>query len=108
MRSTDEHFSEIMKRAAVIKEKQILRRKLVIESVSACACIFFLVLTAFSLPRITDGADLNSQTHYGSLILQVSYMGYVIVGLLAFILGILVTLLCIHWKKMKQKEREPK
>jgi hypothetical protein len=35
-------------------------------------------------------------------------MGYVVVGVLAFALGICVTLLCTHWKALKQKERERK
>lgn len=106
MRSTDEHFHEIMKRATIIKEKQAIRRRMIVEGISACACLVLLVATALFLPQISGNANSVSQAHYGSLILQVSYMGYVVVGLLSFILGVLVALLCMHWRKMKQKESE--
>lgn len=45
---------------------------------------------------------------YGSLLLAAPYTGYVVVGVIAFALGICVTLLCICWKALKQKEREQK
>ena len=46
--------------------------------------------------------------HYGSLLLAAPYTGYVVVGVLAFALGVCITLLCIHWKALRQKERERK
>ena len=45
---------------------------------------------------------------YGSLLLAAPYIGYVIVGILAFALGICVTLLCIRLKELREKERERK
>ena len=104
MRSTDEHLQEIMKRSQSIKEKKSLKKMMIVEGISACACLILIIVSVSCLPHITNGDNKASQVHYGSLILQTSYMGYVVVGVLAFILGVVVTLLSMHWKKMKQKE----
>jgi len=44
--------------------------------------------------------------NYGSLLLEEPYMGYVMVCVLAFALGVCMALLCVHWKALKQKEQE--
>ena len=106
MRSTDEHLQEIMKRSRSIKEKKSLKKMVIVESMSACACLMLIIVTISFFPQITNGDNELSQAHYGSLILQTSYMGYVVVGVLAFILGVVITLLSMHWRKMQHKERD--
>ena len=78
------------------------------ESISACACLALIIVTISFLPHIGSAGSGASQVRYGSLILRTACMGYVMVGVLAFTLGITVALLSIHWKKMKQKERDRK
>lgn len=104
MRSTDEHLQEIMKHSQNIKEKKALKKAMITEVISAAACLVLMICSVSFFPQMTDVDNEASQAHYGSLILQTSYMGYVVVGVLAFILGVIVTLLSMQWKKMKQKE----
>ena len=40
------------------------------------------------------------------MVLKMPSVGYVLIALLAFILGVAVILLCQHWKQKKEKERE--
>lgn len=49
--------------------------------------------------------DINSITYCQSLLIFAPYWGYVLSGVIAFALGIAVTLLCVHLKELK-KERE--
>lgn len=106
MRSTDEQLREIMRRKDEVIEKQSIRRHLHACALAACACILLLVMTAVSLPKITTDSLDHATRQYGSLLLAAPYMGYVVVGVLTFALGICVTLFCIRWKELEQKERE--
>ncbi|MBQ3275960.1 MAG: hypothetical protein IJH47_02735 [Oscillospiraceae bacterium] len=45
-------------------------------------------------------------TPYGSLLAGGQYVGYIVVGFLAFLLGVLVTLLGLEMRKRKEREKE--
>lgn len=104
MRSMDEQVSEILSRREVVREKRVNKRILVANAIASCVCVILIIATGFCLPRleITQKADAESQ--YGSLLLAAPYAGYVIIGILAFALGICVTLFCCFWKKYKEQE----
>ena len=108
MRSTDEQLREIMRRAEIVKEKRILRKRIYAGAIASFACVALLIAVCFYLPRLSVIQAAPGLQQYGSLLLAAPYMGYVVVGVLAFALGICVTLLCVHWKALKQKERERK
>lgn len=106
MRSTDEQLKEILRRSEAIKEKRAIQKRLRASALASCACAALLIAVFAYLPRIKDTAQSSTAQRYGSLLLTAPYMGYVVVGALAFLLGICVTILCIQWKKLKQKERD--
>ncbi len=108
MRSTDEQLNEIMKRAEAVKEKRTIRRSLRMRALSACLCAVLLTVVSFYLPRLDPAAQESGMQRYGSLLLAAPYIGYVIVGILAFALGICTALFCIRLKELKDKERERK
>ena len=108
MRSTDEQLREIMKRADVVKEKRTIRKSLHMRAFSACVCAALLIVVSFYLPQLNTVQRENGMQRYGSLLLAAPYIGYVVVGILAFALGICVVLLCIRLKELKDKERERK
>ena len=108
MRGTDEQLREIMKRAEAVKEKSTIRKSLHMRAFSACVCAVLLTVVSFYLPRLSAASQESGMHRYGSLLLAAPYIGYVAVGILAFALGICVTLLCIHLKKLLEKERERK
>ena len=108
MRSTDEQLREILKRAEHIKEKQAARRTTAFYALSACACLALLVVTAGYLPSVSGIGGAQGPVRYGSLLLSAPYMGYVLVCVLAFALGVSVTLLGLQLRRARQKERERK
>jgi len=105
MRNTDEQLREIMRRAGTIKEKRAIRKHLLASAAASCLCGILLIAVFMYLPRLTTVSQDFSAQRYGSLLLTAPYMGYVMVSLLAFALGICVALLCIFWKKLKETER---
>lgn len=108
MRNTDEQLQEIMRRAEIVREKRSMRRRLYASTLASCVCAVLLIAVCFCLPQLTVMSESPGMQQYGSLLLAAPYTGYIVVGVLAFALGVCVTLLCIHWKALKQKEQERK
>ncbi len=108
MRNTDEQLQEIMRRAEIVKEKRIIRKRIYASALASCVCVALLIAVCFCLPQLTVMPENAGMQHYGSLLLAAPYTGYVVVGVIAFALGVCITLLCIHWKALRQKERERK
>lgn len=108
MRNTNEQLQEIMRRAEGVKENRLIRKKIYASALATAICAILLTATAFYLPHLTSGSKDQVMQRYGSLLLGASYIGYVIVGILAFALGICATLLCIFWKDLRNKELKQK
>jgi len=105
MRSTDEQLREIMKRAETVREDHAARGAFRASVLASCVCVLLIAAVCFNLPGLQikqSGADLQQ---YGSLLLAAPYIGYIMVGILAFALGVCVTFLCISWRRMKHKDR---
>ena len=108
MHSTDEQLQEIMRRAEIVTEKRSMRKRFHASAIASFACAALLIAVCFCLPQLTVMPENAGMQHYGSLLLAAPYTGYVVVGAIAFSLGVCVTLLCVHWKALKQKEQERK
>ena len=106
MRNIDDQLKGIMKRADYMKERKSSQKAVFSCAVSACACIVLMVMTFIHIPGLASAEASEVGMQYGSLLLRTSYMGYVVVGILAFLLGISTTFLCVHLKRMKRKESE--
>ncbi len=96
MRSIDEQMTQIRQRSEKIKKEQRQRRRLFGEAGAACACLVLIVLAAAMIPNVGDVASGGTQSDYGSLVLSGPFISHVIIGLLAFALGVCFTLLCYH------------
>ena len=106
MRSSDEQFQEILKRADRLREVQTERKAAAVWAVSAAACLVLLIVSACFLPAFQAENHGSVSSRFGSLLLGSSYTGYVVIGILAFLLGVCGTLLAIHIRKLREKERD--
>ena len=105
MRSTDEQMKEIRARAAKLREKQILRRRIAAESLSAVVCLALILCCAAVMPTLETAVRDPADSYYGGLLLSSSSLGYVVIGILGFFLGICITLLCVHLHKQKEEDK---
>lgn len=103
MKTTDEQMNEIMRRSKSLKAKKSMNDYLIGFSIAIAACLALIVLVGASIANVNPETTDNTVSQYGSLVISAPYMGYVVIGLLAFILGVLVTLLCRHIREFKQK-----
>ncbi|MCR5148373.1 MAG: hypothetical protein K6C35_05310 [Eubacterium sp.] len=108
MRSTDEQLHEIMKRAENIQEKNAIKRNLRACIMASCISAVLLIIACFYIPRLSVKQEDAGLQRYGSMLLSTPYMGYVVVGVLAFILGICIALICVQRQKLKDKEKVQK
>ena len=106
MRSSDEQLREIMRRGDRIIEKQNMKKTILKDALVSGVCLALLIAFAVFVPDLAPVQTGGDAVQYGSLLLAAPYLGYVIVSLLAFTLGVSLTLLCIHWKKQKERERK--
>ena len=106
MRSTDDQLREIMRRSDRIIETQRMKKTILRDAFASGLCLALLIAVAVFLPKLRSAQSGSAAAQYGSLLLAVPYLGFVIVSLLAFALGVSLTLLCIHWKKRKERERK--
>ncbi len=105
MRNTDEQLAEILDRSGKISKRRNILKHIVTDAVAVVLCIIALAGTGLYIPDIANMPSGTAETQYGSFILSGQYTGYVVVGIIAFVLGIFVTLLCLHVKETKDNDR---
>ncbi|MBO4697365.1 MAG: hypothetical protein J5643_08815 [Lachnospiraceae bacterium] len=106
MKSIDEQMMIIENRSDYLKSRRQAVRFIVGYSVAAAVFVALLIGAAVSIPKLRAEETITDTARYGSLILTAPYMGYVIVGLITFILGILVALLCKQIRDMNSLENK--
>jgi len=106
MRNIDDQMTEILRRADVIKAKKDYQKMKIGFAVSIAACVMLLVVVSVLIPDIKGAESMAGASEYGSLIVSAPYFGLVVIGFLSFILGVLITLLCLKVREMKKTELE--
>ena len=108
MLTNEERIKMIHTRAAELKAEKERRRIRIYQTVSAAACIALVIGLAVMMPTLsdtfTDGT--SSGMFSGSILSENGILGYIITGLLAFILGCAVTVFCFRLKKW-QDSKDP-
>ncbi|MBO5496447.1 MAG: hypothetical protein J5967_03510 [Oscillospiraceae bacterium] len=106
MRNTEEQLREIMRRAETVKETRRVQKQLRTSALASCVCILLPITVSVYIPRLTAISQDAAAGQYGSLLLAAPYMGYAVVGVLAFALGVCVTLFSLQWRTLREKERD--
>ena len=106
MRSIDEQMNEIRSRKDIYAEAKSLRNKMIGECTVGIVCLALVITTALILPKLDFVRDNAPILQYGSMIQSLPVIGYILIAMLAFAMGVAVTMACIHWKEHKKKEKE--
>ena len=99
MQSIEAQKLEIKRRRLIYAEAKELKRKLVIEIVACAACLALMLGAAFVIPTLDRASGEVPVRQYGSMILSLPTVGYVVVALLSFVFGVAATLLCVHYRR---------
>ena len=96
--SLDESFSEVMHRSDSIKKEREKRTIRALSGMTACfTMLFFAVVFSVS----GSGTSSAPGSFLASFLLGSEAGGYVLVGVIAFLTGAVITVLCIRYKKKK-------
>ena len=105
MRSHEERVAETKRRIAKIEREKRLRRNTVTMASAVAACLVLLVGVSLAMPGIAT--KIQSGDYSGFETAASMYgggaLGYIVIGLLAFLLGVCVTVLCFRLRQMNRE-----
>ena len=107
MRTNEERIAAMHGRALKLQKEEKDRRFFSVCAVSAVVCAGILIGMSAIFPRVSEkrfpeaSESMNASIFAGS-----NMLSYLVIAILAFLLGILVTVFCFRLKKwMSEKDR---
>ena len=106
MRSHEERVAETKRRIAKIEREKRRRRNTVTMASAVAACLALLIGASLAMPGIA--ASIQTGDYSGFETAASMYggaaLGYIVIGLLAFLLGVCVTVLCFRLRQMSRED----
>ena len=111
MRSHEERIAETKRRIAKIEQEKRLRRNTITMASAVAACLVLLIGASFAMPGIA--ASIQTDDYAGFETAASMYgggaaLGYIVIGLLAFLLGVCGTVLCFRLRQMSREDDQNK
>ena len=111
MRSHEERVTETKRRIAKIEQEKRLRHNTITMASAVAACLALIVGVSFVMPdiavKIQTGGYAGFETA-ASMYGGGAALGYIVIGLLAFLLGVCVTVLCFRLRQMSREDGQDK
>ena len=107
MRSHEERVAETKRRIAKIEREKRLRRNTITMASTVAACLALLIGASLAMPGIAASirtGDYSGFETAASIFHGGAALGYIIIGLLAFLLGVCVTVLCFRLRQMNRED----
>ena len=107
MRSHEERVAEAKRRIAKIEREKRLRRDKITMISAAAACLALLIGASLAMPGIAahiQTGDYSGFETAASIFHGGAALGYIVIGLLAFLLGVCVTVLCFRLRQMSRED----
>lgn len=111
MRSHEERITEAKRRIAIIKQEKRLRRNTITIASAVAACLALLIGASLAMPGIAASIQTGDYSGFetaASIFHGGAALGYIVIGLLAFLLGVCVTVLCFRLRQMSREDDQNK
>ena len=111
MRSHEERVAEAKRRIAKIEREKRLRRNTITMASAVAACLVLLIGASLAMPGIAARIQINDYAGFetaASIFHGAAALGYIDIGLLAFLLGVCVTVLCFRLRQMNREDDQNK
>ena len=110
MRSHEERVAETKRRIAKM-EREKRRRNTVTMASAVAACLALLIGASFAMPGIAASIQAGDYAGFetaASMYGGGAALGYIVIGLLDFLLGVCVTVLCFRLRQMNREDGQDK
>ena len=109
MRSLEERVTETKRRIAARQREKRLRRDKITMISAAAACLALLIGASLAMPGIAANIQTGDYSGFetaASIFHGGAALGYIVIGLLAFLLGVCVTVLCFRLRQMNREDKQ--
>ena len=109
MRSHEERVAETKRRIAKIELEKRRRRNTITMASAVAACLALLIGASLAMPGIAANIQTGDYSGFetaASMYGGGAALGYIVIGLLAFLLGVCVTVLCFRLRQMSREDRQ--
>ena len=99
MRSHEERVAETKRRIAKMEREKRLRRNTVTMASAVAACLAVIVGVSLFMPDMVNRMEPGISSGFGTAATMLggsAALGYIVTGLLAFVLGVCVTIACFR------------
>ena len=111
MRSHEERVAEAKRRIAKIERAKRLRRNTITMASAVAACLALLIGASLAMPGIAANIQTGNYSGFetaASIFHSGAALGYIVIGLLAFLLGVCVTVLCFRIRLLNRENAQDK
>ena len=111
MRSHEERVAETKRRIAARQREKRLRRNTITMASAVAACLVLLIGAALAMPGIAANIQTGDYSGFetaASIFHGGAALGYIVIGLLAFLLGVCGTVLCFRLRQMNREDDQNK
>ena len=107
MRSHEERVAEAKRRIAKMEREKRRRRNTITMVSAVAACLVLLIGASFAMPGIAASIQTGDYAGFetaASIFHGGAALGYIVIGLLAFLLGVCVTVLCFRIRQLSRED----
>ena len=107
MRSLEERVAETKRRIAARQREKRRRRDKITMISAVAACLALLIGASLAMPGIAANIQTGDYSGFetaASMYGGGAALGYIVIGLLAFLLGVCVTVLCVRLRQMSRED----
>ena len=111
MRSLEERVVETKRRIAKMEREKRLRRDKITMISAAAACLVLLIGASLAVPGIAENIQTGDYSGFettASMYGGGAALGYIVIGFLAFLLGVCVTVLCFRLRQISREDDQNK
>ena len=111
MRSNEERVAEVKRRIAEKERQKKLRRSRIAAVSAVAACLALLIGASLAMPGIAANIQTGDYSGFetaASMYGGGAALGYIVIGLLAFLLGVCVTVLCFRIQQLSRENAQDK